>query len=216
MTSGVLAIDTVSSRIAVGFARGDNPPVVRVHDGPQDHTRVLLGLVDDVCGGDRGAIGAIVVVRGPGGYTGVRVGLAAAHGLGVALGMPVHGVDTLAAVVAAARTRGAKGRLRAIHPAGRGDFAVQEFDDATAPGRLSIIAGDGLHGTDLAGEAADGLSGTTIGAVDRCLAAITLYEAGVTTPAEAMYVREPHITVATKTPIRGVAQHAPTRQQLED
>ncbi len=41
---------------------------------------------------------AVVVGVGPGGFTGIRIGIATALGLGQALGIPVHGASTLEAL----------------------------------------------------------------------------------------------------------------------
>jgi len=57
----------------------------------------------------RGAVAAIGVGIGPGSYTGVRVGVATARGLGRAWGVPVAGTSTLAAMAAAALPPGGTG-----------------------------------------------------------------------------------------------------------
>jgi tRNA threonylcarbamoyl adenosine modification protein YeaZ len=48
---------------------------------------------------DLGEVSAIVVGRGPGTFTGLRIGIATARGLGMALGIPVRGVSTLDALL---------------------------------------------------------------------------------------------------------------------
>lgn len=77
-------------------------------------------------------IDAVAVTIGPGSFTGIRVGLAAAHGIALARRVPVIGVVTLEAVARAARKRLAMDRPapRAILVAletKRADFYVQSF-----------------------------------------------------------------------------------------
>ncbi|WP_223299830.1 tRNA (adenosine(37)-N6)-threonylcarbamoyltransferase complex dimerization subunit type 1 TsaB [Meiothermus taiwanensis] len=56
------------------------------------------GLLTAGLGWGLGELGGIAVGRGPGSYTGLRVGIAAGLGLARGLGIPVAGVDTLEAV----------------------------------------------------------------------------------------------------------------------
>jgi tRNA threonylcarbamoyladenosine biosynthesis protein TsaB len=65
-------------------------------------------------------LAAIVVVHGPGSFTGLRVGLSAAKGLSEAGGVPLIAVSRLA-VLAAAADRG-EGEVCAVLDAGRGEF----------------------------------------------------------------------------------------------
>ncbi len=69
------------------------------------HVEELLPMVQAVVtesGLEFAQLELIAVSIGPGSFTGLRAGLAAARGLGLALNIPVHGVTTLEAVAAAA------------------------------------------------------------------------------------------------------------------
>jgi tRNA threonylcarbamoyladenosine biosynthesis protein TsaB len=110
----------------------------------------LTGLIDEVVG-DPGEIEAIVVGTGPGSFTSIRIGLATARGLALALGVPVAGSSTLSAfgggtpVIDARRgevfTEGGVCRPEALDVAGKvlvGDGAVRyrglfEAAGATVP-----------------------------------------------------------------------------------
>jgi tRNA threonylcarbamoyladenosine biosynthesis protein TsaB len=65
-------------------------------------------------------LAAIVVVHGPGSFTGVRVGLSAAKGLSEAAGVPLIAVSRLAVLAAAAGW--VEGEVCAVLDAGRGEF----------------------------------------------------------------------------------------------
>jgi tRNA threonylcarbamoyl adenosine modification protein YeaZ len=68
----------------------------------------------------------IAVCSGPGSFTGLRVGLSTAWGLGRALELPVEGVSTLEGMAEAARA-GAVNRVTAVLDAGRGEVVVESF-----------------------------------------------------------------------------------------
>lgn len=203
MNRAVLVIDSASDCMVVGFAGEDGIPVLRSHVGARDHTQELLQLVNAVCAGRQAELDTIAVVRGPGAYTGLRVGIATAQGLALGLGIPAEGIGTLDAVEAAARDLGVEGPLTAVHPAGRGDFAARAFDANGQGGEMFVVAGDELVTAVAAGEGAGQLGCLEVSAEQRCIAAVRLTREGRTGPADAVYVREPHITLPRKTTIGG-------------
>lgn len=75
------------------------------------------------CGWRLGDLAAVVVVHGPGSFTGVRVGLSAAKGLSEAEGVPLIAVSRLAVLAAC----GGSGVVRAVLDAGRGEFYYGEY-----------------------------------------------------------------------------------------
>jgi tRNA threonylcarbamoyladenosine biosynthesis protein TsaB len=75
-------------------------------------------------GWEIGALGAIVVVHGPGSFTGVRVGLSAAKGFSEATGVPLIAVSRLALLAAGPESDGA---VHAVLNAGRGEFYYGEY-----------------------------------------------------------------------------------------
>ena len=82
------------------------------------------------------AIDALAVGTGPGSFTGVRVGLATARGLALALGIPVAGVSTLDALVA-----GAPGATPVIDARRREVFVLQAEPRVLAPADLELDPG---------------------------------------------------------------------------
>lgn len=105
----VLALDTATAATtaAAVSAResGVDVHAEDVHVDPRRHGEVLAPMVRDVLGAAGwapGALDLIAVGVGPGPFTGLRVGIAFAQAAGFALGIPVVGVSTLAAIAAGA------------------------------------------------------------------------------------------------------------------
>ena len=190
--SAVLAIDTASPAFALALARdGEDEPFAVAAEEAFGHA-ALLAAVGDRLRGQR--LEAVVAVRGPGAYSGLRAGLAAAQGLALARGCALAGLSTLEAV-AAARPSPA---LTAIHPAGRGQFAVQRFRAGAPHGPMRLAAPHEFAGeAPLAGEGAEALGGREVVPRERALAALARWRAGALAPADglaAIYAREPAVT----------------------
>lgn len=94
----LLAIDT-STRYAGACLRDANRVIASLSwYSTQNHTRELLPAIESVMQrlpGGRGALEGIAVASGPGGFSALRVGLAAGKGLAMPLGLPVVSVGTL-------------------------------------------------------------------------------------------------------------------------
>jgi tRNA threonylcarbamoyladenosine biosynthesis protein TsaB len=86
------------------------------------HAERLLPMIEDLLKGRRP--GALLVDCGPGSFTGVRVGLAAAHGLAIGWQVPLAGYSSMALIAAAAE---AAGDLAVALDGGHGQLFVQSF-----------------------------------------------------------------------------------------
>jgi tRNA threonylcarbamoyladenosine biosynthesis protein TsaB len=128
----VLAIDTSSRSRVVA--------VVATPEGGLLESEVIRGeqvaaSLPRVLGRMLGAIGsAVVVVTGPGTYTGVRAGMAAALGVAHARHLPLHGVATLEVVACGDPDAGTADWV--IADAGRGALYVARAGDAANPSRV--------------------------------------------------------------------------------
>jgi tRNA threonylcarbamoyladenosine biosynthesis protein TsaB len=103
------------------------------------HAEALLPLVDRVMARVEGAFAAldrVAVTVGPGSYTGLRVGIAAARAIGLASGIPVVGVTTLSALLASLVANDNRRLLAAAITARPG----QVYFQAIAPGGQSMVA----------------------------------------------------------------------------
>ena len=101
----VIAIDTALGACSVAALDGQIVCGHRFLDMNRGHAEVLMGLVDEVeaeAGFGVLACDRLAVTVGPGTFTGLRVGLAAARGFALASGKPLVGLTTLHAIAAGA------------------------------------------------------------------------------------------------------------------
>jgi tRNA threonylcarbamoyl adenosine modification protein YeaZ len=90
------------------------------------HSERLVPMIAEMLDGRRAE--QIIVGVGPGSFTGIRVGLAAAHGLAIGWNAKLSGMSSLALLAASAD---ADGPVAAAVTGGHGELFVQEFDGAT-------------------------------------------------------------------------------------
>lgn len=136
----ILAIDTACSACSVGVLTAEGVIAARSELMMRGHAESLMPMVRSVLADaecEFSDVSLIAVTVGPGSFTGIRTGLAAARGLGVALGVQVSGVTTLEAIAAAtissATVTGKPCILAAIETR-RTDLYVQLFESEPGPG----------------------------------------------------------------------------------
>jgi tRNA threonylcarbamoyladenosine biosynthesis protein TsaB len=99
----VLSIETSGPVGGVALLEGDAVLEERLFGKGMVHGRDLAPAVERLWAAHGRALDLVAVDIGPGSYTGLRVGLAAAKGLCLALGVPILGVVSLDAMAEAAR-----------------------------------------------------------------------------------------------------------------
>ena len=96
----ILALDTATDACSVALQDGERT-LHRFELAAQSHTRRLLPLVDELlaeAGWTLSTLDALAYGRGPGSFTGLRIGLGTVQGLAFAQDIPVIGVSTLEAM----------------------------------------------------------------------------------------------------------------------
>lgn len=118
----ILALSTSSPALSIALVAGSQV-LARHHQLiGRGHAEALVPAIAALLAGRRAD--AIIVDVGPGSYTGIRIGIAAARALGVAWGVPVHGASALSLVAAQAFAADpALGAVFALIDAGRGHAA---------------------------------------------------------------------------------------------
>lgn len=113
----ILAVDTATEACSAALLVGDKV-FSRWEEAPRDHTRKILPMVQAVledAGISLDQLDAIAFGRGPGSFTGVRIGISVAQGLAFGAGVPLIGISTLAAMAQGVyRLEGATRVLSAI------------------------------------------------------------------------------------------------------
>jgi tRNA threonylcarbamoyladenosine biosynthesis protein TsaB len=160
-----------------------------------------------------GELSLIAVTVGPGAFTGLRIGLAAARGLALSTGLPVAGVLTTEALAAAVPPAERVGRtVLAVIDAKRADVFVQAFDPDLAPrGEVQAMLPEevpGLAGGPLlvVGDGAERVLPFLPGARRSAARAVpdaavlaplaeARWQAGTALPPRPVYIRPPDVTL---------------------
>lgn len=102
----ILCIETGTDICSVGIARDGEPVLLRESGEGRDHARKVGVFVDELLretGISCDDIDAVAVGKGPGSYTGLRIGVSFAKGLCYGAGKPLIAVGSLDALVQVAR-----------------------------------------------------------------------------------------------------------------
>jgi tRNA threonylcarbamoyladenosine biosynthesis protein TsaB len=124
----VLALDTASPVPAIALLWRGRSFEERLSADRRASEELLpaLSRLLEAAGASLADCSRIAVCSGPGSFTGVRIGLATAWGLGRALAIPVEAVPTLEAIAEAVRAPGVE-RIAAALDAGRGEAVFERF-----------------------------------------------------------------------------------------
>ncbi len=225
----LLALDAATTSCSVACWSGGAVIAQREETADRRQAEILMPMVQSAmreAGFDYNMLDLIAVTIGPGSFTGVRIGLAAARGIALASGLPLTGVTTLQALAAAPSPDERQGGpILAVLDARRGQLYGQFFDingdpasdpfaaaAATIPDRLKklyrvttplLLVGSGAE---LAARALDE-SGHPFGysksppfpsaATIAALVAARGFDPAANTPVAPFYLREPGVTAAT-------------------
>lgn len=135
----VLALDTCLGACSVAVVADGrvlasaSEPMTRGH---QERLAVMARETAAAAGVAFATIDRIGVTVGPGSFTGLRVGVAFAKGLALALGRPCIGVGTLEALAASVA---ADGPVAAAIDSGRGQIYLQTFADGRASSEPAVM-----------------------------------------------------------------------------
>jgi tRNA threonylcarbamoyl adenosine modification protein YeaZ len=126
-----LAIDCATEACSIALFEGDERVAGELRMLGRGHAEHLVPMISQLP--QRGRADRIAVALGPGSFTGVRIGLAAARALGLAWGAEVVGYPTLALIAAMAQERLGGGNVSIAMRGGHGEWFVQDFDGDLMP-----------------------------------------------------------------------------------
>ena len=148
----VLVLDSALARCAAALVVDNEVVIALAEDRRQGHEAVLPVMARQILrqadGQDGSGLDCIAVTVGPGSFTGIRAGVALAHGIGLALGVPVVGVTVGEAIADAFPYLGDR-ELWTVTESRRGHVFLERGDSVVsvalealpAPARKIAIAG---------------------------------------------------------------------------
>ena len=117
----ILVIDSATAACSVALIEDGKAIDERHETIGRGHAERLIPMIEELLDGRRPS--AILVDCGPGSFTGVRVGLAAAHGLAIGWQVPLSGYSSMALVA----TQGEAAEVGVALLGGHGELFVQSF-----------------------------------------------------------------------------------------
>lgn len=200
----ILSLDTSCATLSIAVLDDDKVLACQTQTMERGHGEALIPMIDTVLKQahiDISQINGVATAIGPGSFTGVRVGLSTARGIGLALNIPVYGVTNLEAV-----SYEINQPIMAVLDTKRGDYFTQDFDANGQPTNAPHIQnveqlkallpftaiGDGAH--KLAQEInCDVVSQSVPSAIS--IGKIALKRLNHPLPAEPLYLREADVTI---------------------
>ena len=134
----LLALETSDRNCAVAIADPATGTILAsiIEDLGRGHAERLMAMIEEAfekAGCAYKDLTAVAVCVGPGSFTGIRVALATATGLSIALGIPVIGATALQALALAACGNAGGRDIAALIDAHRGDVYLQMFKPDATP-----------------------------------------------------------------------------------
>lgn len=125
----LLAFDTSTASCTAALFDGDGVCLVHADETiGRGHAERLVPMIAELMGGRTAT--RILVGVGPGSFTGIRVAIAAAHGLAIGWDAELVGFSSLALLAAGAKR---PGPVAAAIAGGHGELFVQQFDEQRRP-----------------------------------------------------------------------------------
>ena len=129
----ILAFDTSTAACTTALFDGGDCIAHRNELIGRGHAERLVPMIDELLDGR--AASRVLVGVGPGSFTGIRVGIAAAHGLAIGWGAELAGISSLGLLAA-----GSKGEIAVAVAGGHGELFVQQFENGIPTSELRNLA----------------------------------------------------------------------------
>lgn len=148
-----LAIDCATEACSVALFDGEERIAADYRILGRGHAEQLIPMIAELP--ERGRADRIAVATGPGSFTGLRVGIAAARALAFAWGAELVGYPTLALIAAMARAQLGQHAVTVAMTGGHGEWFVESFGSdglqsrafaALTPGEAVVAAEERVAG----------------------------------------------------------------------